>query len=306
MFAQRSAGATLVASFVAATLLIAGPAALTAAGQKPAVDTLSSPMPQRTWIDANGSPLPFYEGDDELLKGLLREADVVERDNIKVGVTDPMRIMLQQDDLEFHAIFRYVDTVYERVRMSDGTVRMNLKDSCYFEPAAYELAKLLSIDSVPPSVKRRIGKDNGSVQIWVYDAVMENERIEQEMRAPDRMAWMRQVHSMYLFDALIGNDDRTQQNILIDKNWKIWLIDHTRAFYPRAEAPFLDKVTYVERNFWEALQALDKASLTEATGAYLTEHEINDVLERREIVMAHIQELIDVRSEGAVIYEWGS
>jgi len=307
MFAQRTVVSTAVAFLVAAIFLLAGPAVFpsVAMGQRPAIDVPSSPMPQRIWVDANGALLPFYADDDAILKEILREADVVERKNLPVGVTDPIRVTLKYDDLEFHAIFRFVDTVYDRVRMDDGRVRRNLKDSCHFEPAAYELAKLLHIDSVPPAVGRRIGNDNGSLQIWVYDAIMEDERIEKEMRAPDRTAWTRQVQSMYLFDALIGNDDRTQQNILIDKNWKIWLIDHTRAFYAGAEAPFLSKVIYVERNFWEALQALDEARLTAVLDEYLTGSEIDQILERRERVIAHIQGLIDTRSEGAVIYEWG-
>ncbi len=307
MLAERAAGSTVVAILVTAILLLVGPAVFPsgAAGQRPAIDVPSSPMPQRVWFDADGELLPFNEGDDELLKELLRGAEVVDRENIPVGVTDPIRLTLKYNDTEFHGIFRFVDTVYDRVRMDDGRVRTNLKDSCHFEPAAYELARLLHIDSVPPAVNRRIGNDNGSLQIWVYGTIMEDERLEQEMRAPDRTAWTRQVNAMYLFDALIGNDDRTQQNILIDENWKIWLIDHTRAFYARAEAPFLSKVIYVEKNFWGALQALDKASLTQALDKYLTGSEIDRILERRERVVAHIQGLIDTRTEGAVIYEWG-
>jgi hypothetical protein len=167
----------------------------------------------------------------------LGAADVVERETIPVGVTDPIRVRLSKDGLEVHGIFRYVDTVYDRVRMEDGRVRVNLKDSCHFEPAAYALSKLLRMNSVPPVVTRRIGNDNGTLQIWVYNAIMEDERSEQGMSAPNRIAWNQQVQLMYMFDALIGNDDRTAQNILIDKNFKLWLIDHTRAFYSNAESP---------------------------------------------------------------------
>jgi hypothetical protein len=63
-------------------------------------------------------------------------------------------------------------------------------------------------------------------------------------------------------------------------------------------------VIYAERGFWEALQALDTASLNEAVGEYLTAAEIEQLLERRDRVVAHVAELIEIRGEGAVIYEW--
>ncbi len=84
----------------------------------------------------------------------------------------------------------------------------------------------------------------------------------------------------------------------------MWLIDHTRAFYGGAEAPSLDKVIYVEKGFWEALQALDTESLNEAVGDYLSESEIEQLLERRDRVVAHVNQLIETRGEGAVLYEW--
>jgi len=33
-----------------------------------------------------------------------------------------------------------------------------------------------------------------------------------------------------LFDQLIYNTDRNLGNLLIDKSWRLWMIDHTRAF----------------------------------------------------------------------------
>ena len=33
-----------------------------------------------------------------------------------------------------------------------------------------------------------------------------------------------------LFDQLIYNVDRNLGNLVIDKNWTIWMIDHSRAF----------------------------------------------------------------------------
>ena len=265
MFADTGPNAALVGFLAVAMLVLAAAPQHAFAAQDRILTIPSTPLPQRTWIDVNGVPLPFYN-EDQVME-FLAEAAIVERESIPVGVTDPIKVRLSLDGLEVHGIFRYVDTVYNRVRMGDGRVRVNMKDSCHFEPAAYELSKLLLMDSVPPVITRKIGRDSGTLQIWVYNAIMENERNEQGMSAPNRVAWNKQVQLMYMFDTLIGNDDRSEQNILIDKNWKVWLIDHTRAFYARAESPFLDRVIYVERGFWEALQGLDTENLNEAVGS---------------------------------------
>jgi len=293
------ANLTIVGFCALAILVLTAVPAPAFAAQDPILTIPSTPLPQRMWIDVNGDPLPFYN-EDQIME-FLRTADIVGRENLPVGVTDPIKMRLRKNGIEVHAIFRYVDTVYDSVRMEDGRVRVNFKDSCHFEPAAYQISKMLGMDSVPPTVARRIGTDNGTLQIWVYDAIMESDRDEQ---SPDRIAWNQQVQLMYMFDALIGNDDRTAQNLLIDKNFKLWLIDHTRAFYRRAEAASLSKVIYVERGFWEALQGLDTATLNEAVGDYLSNSEIEQLLDRRDRVVAHVSALIATRGEGAVLYDW--
>ena len=299
VFADTGANPAFVGFFALALLVLTAIPAPAFAGQDSIITIPKTPLPQRIWIDANGDPLPFYN-EDQVME-FLRTAEIVERKSLPVGVTDPIRMKLRKDGIEVHAVFRYVDTVYDSVRMEDGRLRVNFKDSCHFEPAAYEISKLLGMDSVPPTVTRRIGTDNGTLQIWVYDTIMESDRDEQ---SPDRIAWNQQVQLMYMFDALIGNDDRTAQNLLIDENFKLWLIDHTRAFYRGAEAASLGKVIYVEKGFWEALQGLDTASLNEAVGDYLSNSEIEQVLERRDRVVSHVSALIETRGEGAVLYEW--
>ena len=132
---------------------------------------------------------------------------------------------------------------------------------------------------------------------------MESERVAQGESAPDRLDWMRQVQGMYLFDALIGNDDRTQQNILVDTDWKMWLIDHTRSFYLRAEPRYLDRVIYVDREFWTGLQSLDEDLLDEAIGKMVSGREISKLLERRDELVAFVHDLVAARGENSVFFE---
>lgn len=274
-----------------------------AALQEPLVPLPSTPAPMRIWEGPEGQPLPF--GSDEEIMEFLRTAEVVEIENIEIGVTRPRRVTLEKGGIQVHAAFRDVDETHERVRMSDGRVRMKLRDYCMFECAAFELARILGMDNVPPAVVRRIEGKLGTLQIWVYNAVMEDERVEAGLRSPNQIAWRQQSMAMYLFDNLIGNDDRTQQNILIDKNWKIWLIDHTRAFYQDKEIQNLEKVIWVEKAFWDGLQAMDADMLDEYLSRFLTKYEIEKTLERRDKLVEHIQGLIDQRGPDAVLFTWG-
>ena len=87
--------------------------------------------------------------------------------------------------------------------------------------------------------------------------MMESERAEQGLRAPNSIAWRRQLQEMYIFDDLIGNIDRNLGNLLIDGDWKLWLIDHSRAFQQGDEIKNAKRVLWVRTAFWEALKALD-------------------------------------------------
>jgi len=191
------------------------------------------------------------------------------------------------------------------VRLSDGTYVMELRDYYLYEYAAYELSLLLGLDNVPPTTIRKVGRNEGSLQIWVEDAMTESLRRERGLRAPDMVRWMQQVQTMYLFDDLIGNVDRNQGDIVIDSDWKLWMIDHSRSFGTRFTPRNLDvtKVVLCERSFWEGLQALDEDQIRERVGNTLTGPEIRAMLERRDLIVAYIQALIDQRTEEIVLYD---
>ena len=140
--------------------------------------------------------------------------------------------------------------------------------------------------------------------MWIEDSMTDGERRAQGVQPPDTLRWRRQVQTMYLFDNLIGNVDRNQGDIVIDSNWKLWMVDHSRGFQFRFELRYMDRVGYCERGFWEKLQALDEAELKDRLDRVLTGPEIKSMLERRDTLVAHIQNLIDTRPVGAVLYDF--
>jgi len=257
----------------------------------------------RSWPGKDGTPLPF--ADDGEIKDFLLNAEIVERHDLAVGTTAPERVTLERDGVRLDAVLRSYEHTWPLARLRNGTVYPNFTDSFRFEPAAYELARLLGMDNVPPAVLRRLGARVVTLQLWVYDARMETERAAEGLTPPDPVRWMRQRQQMLLFDALIGNVDRNAGNLLIDSHWKLWLIDHTRAFYGPAPYDGLDGVGWVERDLWRRLQALDRDSLRPALGEYLSDAQIDALLRRRDEIVMRVTGLIAARGPDAVLYSAG-
>ena len=102
---------------------------------------------------------------------------------------------------------------------------------------------MLGLDNVPPATLRKSKNKNGSVQIWVEHAMTDKEMKQKNLVAPDLQSWNKQLQMMNMFDALIYNTDRNSGNLIITPDWKIWMIDHTRAFrrIPNLQTPGLDQ-----------------------------------------------------------------
>jgi hypothetical protein len=255
----------------------------------------------RGWFGPDGAALPLQTGEKALEFLRTAEFEFIERS--RPGGPQTRKAILEKDGIRAHAAFRDGDATLERVLLSDGTYIIELTDYYMFEYAAYEVALMLGLDSVPPTVIREHEGAEGSLQMSIEGSMTGIQRREQDLRAPDIIRWMRQVQAMYLFDDLIGNGDRNQGNILIDSNWKLWMVDHARAFQSRFKLRFIDQVVVCERGFWKRLQDFDEAELEGRLGHVLSDRQIDSMLERRDTLVEHIQNLIDTRQEEVVLYD---
>ncbi|MDA2938194.1 hypothetical protein MYX75_08035 [Acidobacteria bacterium AH-259-A15] len=261
----------------------------------------SSPT-QSVWLDIDGKPLPFQT--DQEIQEFLRTASVVSIQKIPVGVTKPKQVLLEKDGIRMHAKFNNVKVDKPRIKMKSGTVKFNFRDDAIFNCAAYELSKLLGLDNVPPVVERKIkgqGK-KGILQAWVEKGMVETERLKNKIEAPNKWRWTMQYQVMRLFDNLIYNEDPNQGNILYDQDWKLWMIDHTRAFRTYSEPLNPTTIRFVERNCWEKLQKLNQKTLDERLKPFLRSREIKAILKRRDKLVEHVQNMIDKRGEGKVLF----
>jgi hypothetical protein len=245
--------------------------------------------------------LPF-KSDAEVLE-FLRTAKVLSEKGIPTGVTAPHKLLLEKDGIRANAVFRRVDEQKTDMVFSSGNRELNFRDSYLFEPAAYELATLLGMDNVPPAVVRSIGGSSGSVQIWVEQAVPEDTRVKKKLVSPDPVRWTEYGHVMKVFDALIYNTDRNQGNLLTTPDWKLWFIDHTRAFRLHTDFPLGTKLTRCDRRLLRRLTALDASTVRERLKPYLRKGEIEAVLKRRDRLVQYFNRLIAEHGEEQVLFD---
>lgn len=277
-----------------------GLAAMPRQEQAPSAPNHAAP-PAHIWLGPNGEPLPF-KSDEEVME-FLRKARVVKVKNIATGITHPRRVLLELDGIQVDAAFRVQDEEKTMATLSGGNVEMFFRDSYIFDLAAYELSRMLGMDNVPPVVERRLLGEKGSVQIWMENVMTETERQKKNISPPDLKRWNYQLYTMRVFDNLIYNTDRNMGNILIEKDWNVWLIDHSRAFRRYEEPNTPANLLRCERKLWERLQNLDPEEVRRRLKPYLRSVEIDALLKRRDKIVQLIRKLIAEKGEDQVLFD---
>jgi len=255
------------------------------------------------WLDANDQPLPFQ--DHATIQEWMLSANVISREKVERGIADVEKLVLEHEGIQFHAAFRHVDiTVRKSAPQGIEQPRKKYRDAAIFESAAYELSELLGIGRVPPVVERGIDGQNGTMQIWMEGIRPEDVLIQsKQLHPPDVLRWKQQKQTMYVFDNLIANSDRNQGNLLIDRSWNIWFIDHTRAFKRSSTLIYRDKLARCERQLWNSLREVDEETLRQRLEPFLERQEISKLLTRRRLLIRHIQSLINKKGEEQVLFD---
>lgn len=256
----------------------------------------AAPGPPVSDAQAAPSTAPALSLDEQAQ--FLLKAKVIRARGINIGVTGTTRLTLTDGRLTHDGQFQPIDETKQRFESTRGT-EFNFRDCWCYNVAAYRLARLLDLDMIPPSVERTYNGQKGSFTWWVDDVVMdEAARVKNKIATPDAARWNQQMWHVRVFDQLIYNVDRNLGNLVIDSDWRIWMIDHTRAFRLFDTLKTVGNLVRVDRQFLERLKALDRARLVEETKNYLTPFEINALLKRRDLIVQHFE-----RVEGSV-FDW--
>ena len=98
------------------------------------------------------------------------------------------------------------------------------KGSIIGEVGTYEISKIIGWDVIPETIQEDYGKGKGSSQKWIPDSEepqgdFENGLILGEKHLDD-------LSKIFILDAINGNFDRHNSNIVIDKNDRVFGIDN--------------------------------------------------------------------------------
>ena len=238
----------------------------------------------------------------EEMEAFLLNADLSNLDRVDVGVTGSRRASASDGRLTHDVHIQTVDIQRDTFVAAGARVELNFRDSYRYNIGAYRLAVLLGMDNVPMSVSRRVNGEPAAVTWWVDDVAMtERDRIEQRAFPPDPQVAYSQFYTMYAFDELIQNRDRNPGNSLWTTDWKLWLIDHTRAFRPDVEISKPERLTRIGRSLLEGMRALTPEALEEAMDDILTRQERERVLARRDLLVEHFDARISRIGDAVLI-----
>lgn len=217
--------------------------------------------------------------------------------------TTPSRRVTLDDGKRRH------DAAVETADGSDPTTR-----NYRFNVAAYELNKAIGLNLVPPSVERLVSGRAASVTWWADNfAMSELDRRRKGIDPPDREGFGRQMQAVRVFDELISNTYRdispplylnsVWDNLLITKDWTIWLTDHTGAFRIRNQLEHPESLARCERTLLGGLRGLNRTRLQQLLGRYLSLAQIGALDVRRALLVKHFDGLIAKRAQTVVLYD---
>jgi len=257
---------------------------------------------------ANGQFTPAEIAQRQEIEEFLKTAEIISSADIPEGVTRPIRLFLKKGDVEMSGAWK-----------NPEGKQLGHLEGWQYEIAAYEMDKLLDLNLIPPTVEREFKGNPGSLQFWVESELSELDVYEQKIGIP-RSKFYNKENMKYLtraFDSLIGNDDRTQQNIRYTKDWRAILIDHSRSF--RSSKKYTKKLMYgakglkkvgkkpmlfrrLPRAFVEKVKGLTYDDIKNAVGTYLEDKEIEAILLRKELLLKEIEEMVKEQGEDKVLY----
>ena len=235
----------------------------------------------------------------------LRNARVVSMKTLGMGVTQSRKAVMDDGTIQHPAHLQTIDESKPAFQTMFGT-ELNFRDSYKYNVAAYELAKLIGLDyMVPPSVVRKAAGSVGAVTWWVDDVQFTNlERTKKNVEPPDINSWNKQMNIVHVFDQLIHNTDRNLGNLLITTDWRIWMIDHTRAFRMMKRCANPRVLRQIDRELLDNLRKLDRSAVTERLQPYLTKPEIEGLMARRDEIVNFFDQKIAAQGQAAVVFEW--
>lgn len=251
-------------------------------------------------VEVVGVPLT---GDEAV--AFLTDAEIVgdpERFD-EAAITGPVRITLTDGSRTLRAVFKHEDRRYPEFRFSDGREVEDVRDSFRHEIAAYELARVLGLDFVPPCVEREIDSKRGSLCFWVEGSMTEAERRERGLQPSDPTMYKEQLLEIELFQQLIADLDYSDlRNLIVDDNLRIYKVDSSMAFDTDPDLLTGLYASRLSRRLIEGLEGLDRKAMNETLGPWLHKDQLGDLWARRKRILKRAQQLVSDYGEERTLY----
>ena len=185
----------------------------------------------------------------------------------------------------------------------------NFPISYKYELAAYELTKLLKINIVPPVIEREIQeskgqKRKGSLQIYVEGCMSERDRMLKKIDPPNPQAFADAIEEINVFEILTSCDHLSPRDILIHKDtWRVCRIDFAEAFDPSTELLPEAAIRRCSKRLYKGLLDLSPVDVEVTLKPYLNPREIKGLLDRRNLILEKLKDLIKDKGENAVLFD---
>jgi len=236
------------------------------------------------------------------MEEFLRLGKIGQQKNIPKGITLPTRATLEYNGVQHDAALQTVNIAKPSFQTAKGS-ELNFKDYLGYNVAGYELAKILELNMLPPYVARKVHGQDASVSWWVNDSMMEIDRKNRHMEPPDLDSWNKQMYAVRVWHQLIYDTDPNLTNILISKDWQIWIIDCSRAFSLSKDLRDPKDLVQCDRRLLAKLRTLDKDMLKEKLSHWLKNSEIQALAVRAVKIVDFFDKETAAKGEGAVLYD---
>ena len=239
----------------------------------------------------------------EQKRQFLLTAKVIGEKQLSKGITNSYKLTLSDGVMTHDAHFQSINERRSYKQLERGG-EINFVDSYLYNLAAYEISGLIGMeDMVPVTVERSWKRKTGALAWWFPTLMTEGERRDRKISPPDIAAFNKSMYKVRVFTELIYDTDRWNPgNVLIGKNWEVYMVDFTRAFRLYHELKNPEGLVSCSRELLAKLRALDRDVLAAKVGDHLNKLEIDGIMKRRDKIVAHFEALITEKGEGAVLY----
>lgn len=236
------------------------------------------------------------------IEAFMRSARVAAVRESSKGVTRPLRLTLSDGTFTHDASFQAIDERKARMEGTNGQTEFNFVDSWRYNVAAYRLADRLGLAGMMPvTIEYRYRSKTGSLTWWMDSLMDEGERLAKKLQPPNPALWNEDMLRMRVFMELVHDTDRNLGNVLVSPEWRVIMLDFTRAFrlWPTIRANELPRI---DRLLLTELETLTGADLATSTKDYLSRGEVDAVIKRRDLIVEHFRARVKQLGEARVLY----